>query len=411
MHTKKPIVLVLASTFPRWKDDTEPRFVYDLCQELKQQFKILVLSPHCCGSKTHEILEGLNVFRYRYVPEKLEVLAYEGGITSKLKNKFNWLILPFFFIGQWFAILKLLRQFPVEVIHAHWLIPQGILALAARLVSYKKPAIICTSHGGDLYGLNDPVNKAIKRIVIKNVDLITVVSTAMQDQINKLVSQSTMPIVAPMGTDLQKLFTPDKSVKRNLDQLLFVGRLVEKKGLRYLLYALPEIIKIYSQLTLNIAGTGPEQQALEALVDKLNIKNHVKFLGRLSHKQLVTQYRQATIAVFPFIEAKNGDAEGLGLVMIEALGCICPVIASDIPAAHDVITDRETGLLVKTASPHQLAKQIIFLLKSPELRESLAKTGHLFVKDNFDWDNTYKQYQVLLEQVISVSKEGTMHKF
>ena len=129
----KPTILVLASTFPRWKGDTEPRFVYDLCLRLKEEFSIVILAPHAKGTKLKEEMDGLQVHRYRYAPEGLENLAYEGGITAKLKgNKLNYLILPLFFLGQWLAILKLLKQQPVKVIHAHWLIPQGILALLAK---------------------------------------------------------------------------------------------------------------------------------------------------------------------------------------------------------------------------------------------------------------------------------------
>jgi len=72
---------------------------------------------------------------------------------------------------------------------------------------------------------------------------MTVVSSAMQDEIKKLVPEATLPTIAPMGTDLKHLFTPDDSVCRKLNQLLFVGRLVEKKGLKYLLQAMPEILK------------------------------------------------------------------------------------------------------------------------------------------------------------------------
>ena len=305
--TTKPTLLVLASTFPRWKGDTEPRFVYDLCQRLKQEYTIIVLAPHAKGTKPKEVMNDLHVYRYRYAPECLENLAYEGGITAKLKgSKLNYLILPFFFVGQLLTILKILKKYPVKVIHAHWLIPQGVLALIAKKLSNNKPAILCTSHGGDLYGLKDPVSKRLKRYVIKNVEALTVVSTAMQKEVKDLVPDAAMPRVIPMGTDLHGLFTPDYSVKRKSFQLFFAGRLVEKKGLKYLFEAMPTIIKAYPSTQLNIAGSGPELEPLHALAQKLNITPHIHFLGRLSHQELVTQYRQASISVFPLFKQKMG---------------------------------------------------------------------------------------------------------
>lgn len=394
----KPILLVLASTFPRWKDDTEPRFVYDLCQSLKSEYEIIVLAPHAKNTKKQENLDGLTVIRYRYVPERFELLAYEGGITAKLKgNKLNWLLLPFFFLGQWIAIIKLLKRYPVKVIHAHWLIPQGFLALIARAVSSNKPAILCTSHGGDLYGLNDPISKVIKRYVINNVDTLTVVSTAMQSEVKKLVPDADTPIVAPMGTDLKGLFTPDESVQRKPYQLLFVGRLVEKKGLKYLIKALPEILKTHPQVTLDIAGAGPEQVKLKTLVDDLKLKEQVFFLGRLSHQQLVTQYRTAALAVFPFVQAKDGDIEGLGLVMIEAMGCGCLVLASDIPAVRDVILDGETGLLTTSGDINELSTNIKKIVSLPDKRQVLAEKGREHVLKSYSWETTANNIIKLLK--------------
>jgi glycosyltransferase involved in cell wall biosynthesis len=399
--TIKPTLLVLASTFPRWKDDTEPRFVYDLCKRLKAEFEIIVLAPHSRGSQVQEELDGLQVIRYRYAPVALENLAYEGGITAKLKsNKLNWLVLPFFFLGQWLAIIRLLKQYPVKVIHAHWLIPQGILALTARLISINKPAILCTSHGGDLYSLNDPVSKAIKRYVIRNVDELTVVSAAMQKEVQQLVPEARLPVVAPMGTDLHHLFTSDTSVSRKDNQLLFVGRLVEKKGLVYLLDALPQIINKKPDIILNIAGTGPEQTKLEQQAEKLGIKDKVNFLGRLSHQELVHQYRQATLAAFPFIQAKDGDVEGLGLVMIEAMGCGCPVVASDIPAIRDVIIDGKTGVLIKPSNIQVLADKILALLETPEQRKNIIGDARKYVLNKFSWEGSAKKYLSLLTNKI-----------
>ena len=399
-NSKKPTLLVLASTFPRWNDDTEPRFVYDLCLRLKEEYTLIVLAPHEKGAENKEVIEGLQVYRYRYAPDFLEILAYEGGISAKLKgNKLNYLILPFFFLGQWIAIIKLLKQYPIKAIHAHWLIPQGILALVARLVSRNKPAILCTSHGGDLYGLNDPISKTIKRYVIKNVDAMTVVSYAMQDEIKKFVPTAKQVVVAPMGTDLSNLFIPDDSVKRKPYQLLFVGRLVEKKGLQYLLQAMPDIIKHYPETCLNIAGTGPEQALLEVLVKELKLTKHVFFLGRLSHQALVNEYRQAAMAVFPFVQAKNGDVEGLGLVMIEAMGCGCPVIASDIPAVRDVIIDGKTGVLLESANSKDIATKILTLYTNTPARKKLVTQARKFVVNNFDWNISRNTYSDIIKRL------------
>lgn len=395
MATEKPVVLVLASMFPRWEKDTEARFVYDLCQQLKEDYEPLVLTPHCAHAKTHETLEGLSIIRYRYAPEVWENLAYEGGIISKLKkNRLNWLVVPFFFFGQWLAILKLLRQHSIKVIHAHWLIPQGMLAIAARTFSKNKPAILCTSHGGDLHGLNDPLSKLIKRKVINSAEKITVVSSAMQQGISKLVPTIQLPVVAPMGTDLQHFFIPNQQVERKPYQLLFVGRLVKAKGLEYLLQALPIILKNYPEVMVNIAGHGADLEAFKLMVKELDIEQQVSFMGALSHSELVPQYQQASIAVFPFIQ------EGFGLVTVEAMGCECPVVVSDIPAIQDIIIDGETGLLAESKNAEDFARQIMTLLASPEKAQLLAKHGRDYVVERFDLELIGGKYKEIIRLLL-----------
>ena len=80
---------------------------------------------------------------------------------------------------------------------------------------------------------------------------------------------------------------------------------------------------VFPEIKLKIAGSGPEQIVLELLVDKLGLSSRIDFLGRVSHQNLVNLYQESTTAVFPFIQAEEGDMEGLGLVMVEALACQC----------------------------------------------------------------------------------------
>ena len=401
--TSKAYVLVLTSTFPRWPNDTEPRFVYDLCQRLKNRYEIIVLSPHCQGARAYEDMDGLKVFRFRYAPICMQKLAYTGGIAANLKQSpINGLLLPMFLFSQWVMILKLLRRFPVAAIHAHWLMPQGVLALVARGFSRVKPAVLCTSHGGDLFSLNDPICRYIKREVICRSDALTVVSSAMQNEVSCLLLGRAYKrlSVIPMGTDLKRQFSPDNTIKRQFFQILFAGRLVEKKGVRYLLDALPDVLQKNPEIQLNIVGNGSERVALEHQAQALGVDHRVNFLGNLPHAKLAEQYCQSTLAVFPFVQAGNGDMEGLGLVTIEALGCECPVIVSDIPAVRDVIVDRETGLLAEAGNSVQLAVLINELVADPKEAKRLASNGRRYVKDKFDWSVTGQAYSDLLESIL-----------
>lgn len=401
MMSAKPTLLVTASTFPRWESDSEPRFVYDLCVRLAETFHVVVLAPHAPGAASYEQWGQLHIHRYRYAPAALETLAYEGGITANLKqHRWKWLLLPGFFFGQWLALRQLLKTYPVVVIHAHWLIPQGLMAVAATYGKIHKPRLLCTSHGGDLFGLQDKVSLQLKRWVIKHCDALTVVSHFMVGKVQALAGDTTPPIsVIPMGTDLEHTFVPDPTVHRLPNQLLFVGRLVEKKGVKYLLQALQEVSTQRPDTTLVIAGSGPLQAELESMTQALGLAQQVTFAGRLEHKALVRLYQESTVAVFPFVQAKDGDMEGLGLVMVEAMGCGCPVIASDLPAVRDVVNHREN--LCEPANPTELAICIQRTLEnSSETQGIYWQAQHQAVCKSFGWDNINSQYQTLIEKII-----------
>ena len=105
------------------------------------------------------------------------------------------------------------------------------------------------------------------------------------------------------------------------------------------------------------------------------------------------------------MKAKNGDIEGLGLVTIEAMGCECPVIVSDIPAIKDVIEDGETGLLVPPANSMLLATKINQLLATPEHATNLACQGRKKVVAKFSWEISEKKYLNLINNLVLQEKQ------
>ena len=125
-------ILVLTSTYSRWKNDTEPKFVDYLCQSLAKENTVHVIAPHARNAATEELLDGIKVFRFRYFLEPWQTLAYDGGILPNLKEKpLRFLLIPFFLASQWLLAVRLLRRHHYDIIHAHWIIPQGLVAILA----------------------------------------------------------------------------------------------------------------------------------------------------------------------------------------------------------------------------------------------------------------------------------------
>lgn len=334
--SNQAVLLVLASTYPRWAGDPEPGFVHELSKRLTDRFRVVVLCPHAPGALRRETMDGVEVFRYRYAPDRWELLVNNGGIVANLRrNKWLLLLVPGFVLAQAVQALLLVRRLRIRLIHAHWLVPQGwIAALLGMWVS--RVRYVVTSHGADLFALKGAAMEGMKRFVLQRAAAVTVVSNAMRVAITSLAGAKGGVKVMPMGVDLEQRFTPDESVVRSADEILFVGRLVEKKGLRHLLDAMPAILAVRPQARLTIAGFGPEELVLRRQAVALGLDSKVNFVGAVNQADLPRLYRRAAVFVAPFVQAESGDQEGLGLVVVEAIGCGCPVIVGDVPAAADL---------------------------------------------------------------------------
>jgi glycosyltransferase involved in cell wall biosynthesis len=401
--TIKPGLLVLASTYPRWPGDPEPGFVHELAKRLTHDFEVGVVCPHAAGAKQKEIFEGVKVVRFRYAPEHLETLVNDGGMVGNLRRQpWKCLLLPVFAASMMIAIRKQISSRRPSAIHAHWLIPQGLLAVLAVIGLRSKPAILVTSHGADLFALRGAVFDYCRRYVIRRVRYVTVVSAVMKERLVATgVSESKIGI-APMGVDFQSRFTLDPATPRSLNELLFVGRLVEKKGLRFLLEALPAIIEACPSVKLTVAGFGPEEAALRELGDKLGVSQCIDFLGAVAQADLPALYRRAAVFVAPFVEAASGDQEGLGLVALEASGCGCPVVITDMPATRDVFAQR-----VRPGSPEDIAAAIIALLAdSTDARSEFAARQRMNLTERYDWRQVASGYAGILRNTIGVSENS-----
>ena len=386
---RKKKLLVTASTFPRWKDDTEPRFVLDLASHMTDEFDVTVLVPAAPGAKNREVLEGVQVIRYHYFPvHKWETLCYPGAIVPRIKEKkIRALLVPFLLLSLYFHLWKILPEY--DVVHAHWLIPQGIVQSF-----FKKPYIV-TGHGGDVVSLNKGIMRKLKVRCLKKARHVTVVSEYLKGRVQELVPEIE-PEVISMGVDTRK-FGRQYRVENYFGQgdkrvVLFVGRLAEKKGVAYLIEAMKQIDAL-----LVIVGNGPLRKTLEEQAEQVG-KDRIRFLGEKTHEELKKIYASADIFVAPSVTAKDGDQEGLGLVLLEAMASGLPVVASKSGGITQIIKDGENGLLCEEKCVWQLAENICALLNDECLYKKIAENGNRTVKA-YDYVQTTEKYMQIINHM------------
>lgn len=382
--SEKKRLLVLASTYPRWSDDSEPGFVHELSKRLTDAFEVTVLCPHAPDARIQERMDGVDVRRYRYAPSSLESLVSNGGINGNLKKyPWKWLLVPGFLLAQWWHTILIIWRLKPAVVHVHWIIPQGLVLCMARLFTAKIPFVL-TSHGADLFTLKNGSMAGLKSKILSRAAFVTVVSEPMRQQVLRLGVAAERVAVMPMGVDFEK-FTPSAEVVRNPNEILFVGRLVEKKGLAYLISALDRVRKEIPEVCLKIIGFGPEEQTLRKLSAGLGLDGHIEFIGAKPNIELISYYRRAALFVAPFVEADDGDQEGLGLVTIEAIACGCPVLVGDIQAVNDIPINR-----VDCRDINELAAAVLRSLKISNC--AFDDTQRALIKCRFSWEFSSKNY-------------------
>jgi glycosyltransferase involved in cell wall biosynthesis len=192
--------------------------------------------------------------------------------------------------------------------------------------------------------------------------------------------------VVPNGVDIDR-FKPSKvdaKLKRQigLDSklcVLFVGRLIPRKGLSFLVEAAKHIVEEFEQTLFVVVGDGPLKSGLRARLEKMNLSRNFNFLGDVNESVLPALYNCADVFVLPSIQ------EGQGIALLEAQASGKPVVAFDVGGVREAVRDKETGFLMKPDSS-QLAEAVMKLLSNYSVREKMGSKGREFVSDNFSWD-------------------------
>lgn len=400
MRNKPPAprerLLVLTSTFPNKVDDGSPPFVLELCRHLSREFEVWILAPSSPGAARRDNWDGIEIVRYRYFYAKAERLSDGGGIMATLKrHPARFLLVPFFMLGQFLAILQLLKNRDIKLIHAHWLIPQGFTAVLARMLIQRRIAVLCTAHGSDLNALRGRLFVLLQRFIVRHADATTVVSEPLRQRLLGIGVPPGLVTVLPMGIDATQRFTPDSTIQRSNDEILFVGRLVAEKDVATLLSAFGLIAGDNPDLKLTIIGTGPLENILRALCGELGIIHRVHFAGAIAHKTLPTFYRRATMLVLP------STSEGFGLSCAEAMACGCPVVVSDIEALRTLVKNGEAGLLFRVGDAQDLGDKLKTLLADRALQAHLSHKGREHIVQWHDWESAAARYRVLLRTLES----------
>lgn len=201
-----------------------------------------------------------------------------------------------------------------------------------------------------------------------------------------------------IGIDTDRFTVSGLPVTQRRRRILFIGRLVEKKGAEYLIRAFALVRESVSDAELVIVGDGPLQQSLQALA--LTLALPVTFMGSLPSAEVKQQLDEARVFCTPSIVARNGDAEGLGIVLLESQGCGVPVVTSARGGATEGIIDGVTGFAFPEKEIDILADRLTKLLSDDQLAASMSAAGPPFIAGKFNIRRCTAALESLYEKLV-----------
>lgn len=316
----------------------------------------------------------------------MEDLTHEEHAVDRFGRGIRYKLISVFYIicGLW-QIYQKCRKERYDVVHIHWPFPHLFFGYVAKLAAPVN--LVVTFYGAEIRWLRSRFPWLIPLIgyLLKKVDTITGISSHTAAELQGVTDKKLkiIPFSAACRADLDKSWS-DKNY------ILFAGRLVERKGVKYLIDAYRQIEnKIPHRLV--IMGDGPERESLAQQVKNYGLESRVEFTGWVSAGKKDDYFRNCSLFVNPSIIDRRGDTEFLGVVQLEAMSFAKPVVASKVGGIVDVVIDKESGLLVPPADASGLAQAMLRIVKNKRWASRLGKKGKTLLEKKFSWDKIINQ--------------------
>lgn len=325
------------------------------------------------------VTSSANDYKEKAFSANIKIYYLDIGKAGKHIHHQSALNLIRYFIKSTLHVFKVRKEY--DLIHAFSGIPGGITALLSG-----KPYII-SLRGSDVPGYEARYRLLyclITPLIRKSWKKAEFVDANSQ-YLKKLAQEAESGLkikVIPNGIDA-KIFSPAKKLVQK-KQIVCSSRLGKRKGIEYLIKAMPRVLKTLPETKLVLISEGVEKDKLVNLTKQLGLSRQIIFKGQVEHKKLPLIYRQSGLFVLPSLSESQSNS------LLEVMACGLPVVATKVGGNPELIK-RKNGLLVPSANSQALAKGIIRLLSKPDLRKNMGEANRRMVKQ-FGWKKTAGKY-------------------
>ena len=403
-------VCIFTHTFPRYSGDTAAPFMDGVAASIeKTGSRVYVLTPF--SGLFDKIKRPYKLITYKYVyPNSLHKLGYSETLSNDKKLKPLSLILsPFMYLFGTIALCKLVKREKIDVINAHWILPNGFMAcIVSKLTGVP---VVSSLPGSDVYMADrNLLFRSMAKFATSASTAITSNSPQLMADLRELTGVKEVdfsPII--YGVNPNK-FAPSKkgqnnvrkrlNIARNTSVVVGVGRLVAKKGFKFLIQAAPLILKKFPNVTFVVVGDGDERKSLEKLVKKFNVDESFRFTGSIDYEDLIYYYNLADIFILPSIRDEEGNLDDQSVSVIEAMACGKPVVTTNFPGYKLVVDNGVNGYLIPQKNSAEISESINKILGSKSLRTAMGKKSRELVVNRFSWNNVGRQYNNLFKKIV-----------
>ncbi|MCQ6962762.1 glycosyltransferase [Methanolobus chelungpuianus] len=274
----------------------------------------------------------------------------------------------------YFSVLS--EDIDVDIIHTHF---RGDLARKLAFCTNRKYTM--TSHAFEIY--SNPRLKDIKRAIF-DANKVFTPSNYNKRYLSEITGCRESKIKVIHATIDPDKFTRKADTNNTSKQIIMAGRLVEKKGMKYMILAMKDILSKHPEALLKVIGEGPLKSELMDLVRENNLTNNVVFRGSLPDDEYYNELENSIIAVLPCIITETGDRDVCPLTLQEAMSMELPVVSTNVHSIPELIDHKVSGILVNPNSEKEIARAVIELLDNTQLREKLGKGGRRKIIHEFN---------------------------
>ncbi|HHY89218.1 MAG TPA: glycosyltransferase family 4 protein [Chloroflexi bacterium] len=382
-------ICIVTTAFPRWPGDFRGPFVYEAAQALRRRGNtVRVIAMHNPGAKSVEDLDGLEVIRPPYLPERWEVLQKDSAGLPLVWKQYplaRLALLPFL-LRHTAAVARYAND--CDIIHANWTL-SAFAALLSQPV-HRRPYVV-TVQGSDIFQApRIPLVRPLTRLALNRAARVLALSGSLAQATADLGVPADRIQIMPNGVNIERF--PAAAMEDREPIILYAGTLIPRKGADYLIRALPVVVQQCPQARLVLIGEGEMREQLGRLVEQLGLQEKVTFAGTLPQEEVSAWMRRAQIFVLPSLE------EGQGVVVLEALASGTPCVGSRAGGISDSITP-DVGLLVPPGDSQALAGAMLEILTDREKRLAMSAAARRRAQDVYDWDKIAARIEQVYRQV------------